>query len=279
MRCDVHHMFACIHAYAFAGTTLAHLCAMKNIRQKFDAMHTSCLVTLSSALRTLSHAVLLFGLSAAAHAAGFQSLDSIREAAESQIRALSGDKVGTLLVSTETLDPRLRLAQCPTPLESFLPSGANLGVRATVAVRCSQGTQWTLYVPVNIESETSVLTLLNDTAKDTPLRADHVTVAVRRVPGLRSRYLTEVKQLNNQRLKRSLTAGTILTPEALAPTLLVKRGQEVTLLASMGGIEVRSRGTALGDGSVNSRIQVRNSTTTKVVEGVVDGESLVRVLL
>jgi flagella basal body P-ring formation protein FlgA len=173
----------------------------------------------------------------------------------------------------------LRLAQCAAPLESFLPNGANLGVRTTVAVRCTQGADWTLYVPVNIEVEATVLTLAHDAAKDSVLKADDVKVSVRRLPGMRANYLSEIEQLKGLRLARSLVSGTVLAADMLTQALVIRRGQEVTLLASVGGIEVRTRGTALMDGAANSRIQVRNGATSRVVEGVVDSDSVVRVVL
>jgi flagella basal body P-ring formation protein FlgA len=59
--------------------------------------------------------------------------------------------------------------------------------------------------------------------------------------------------------------------------LVIQHGQEVTLVAAAGGIEVRATGRALADGASGSRVKVQNLSSMKVVEGVVEGPDLVRV--
>ena len=62
----------------------------------------------------------------------------------------------------------------------------------------------------------------------------------------------------------------------LADTV-VKRGQQVTLLASVGGIEVRATGRALNDAQAAGRVRVQNLASQMVVEGVVESGSVIRV--
>ena len=71
----------------------------------------------------------------------------------------------------------------------------------------------------------------------------------------------------------------VLTPAMLQPAVLIHRGQQVTVLASTSGISVKAEAIALSDGSANSRIRVRNTSTAKEIEGVVDSASTVRVEL
>ena len=209
----------------------------------------------------------------------FQSLDSLQTLAEQQVRNSLATKVGTLYVQAESLDPRLHLVSCGTTPQAFLPSGTNLNTRATVGVRCNSGAQWTIYVTVSIESEAPVLTLSRAVSHDTALSAGDVTVSTRRLPGLSSGYLTDVAQLSGNTVKHDLTAGILLTPAMLQPSILIRRGQQVTMLASSGGIDVRADAVALMDGSANSRIRVKNINTAKVVEGIVDTAAVVHVAL
>jgi len=62
-----------------------------------------------------------------------------------------------------------------------------------------------------------------------------------------------------------------------APDLIVRRGQEVTLLSAADTIEVRASGRAMSDGAAGSRIQVQNLGSQRVVEGVIESADLVRV--
>ena len=69
----------------------------------------------------------------------------------------------------------------------------------------------------------------------------------------------------------------MLTADAFTPDYAVKRGQEVTLLASAGGIQVRMAGRALADGREGARLRVQNLSSQAVVEGVVETDGVVRV--
>jgi flagella basal body P-ring formation protein FlgA len=216
-------------------------------------------------------------------AAAYQPLTSIQAAAEQHVRQLLPNTAGVLHLQAETLDSRLHLAQCVSPLQAFLPNGANLGRRATVGVRCDSGpgsnNGWSVYVPVNIESEINVLSLNKSLARDAVITLLDLDSRKQRVPGLSNQYLKDMSELQGKRLKRDLPAGTVLTASMLQPQLLIRRGQTVTLLAEAAGIAVRNQGIALADGSSSARIQVRNLSSAKVVEGVVDAQGVVRVPL
>src|SRR5687768_12460764 len=104
--------------------------------------------------------------------AEIQSLDAIRAAAESYVRAqMTGS--GKVIASAGMLDPRLRLAPCSGPLQTFSSAGATMqSARTTVGVRCEHGATWTIYVPVLVESEIPVLVLKRSAARGDRLSAD-----------------------------------------------------------------------------------------------------------
>jgi flagella basal body P-ring formation protein FlgA len=60
---------------------------------------------------------------------------------------------------------------------------------------------------------------------------------------------------------------------------VIHRGQEVTLVASGGAIEIRATGRAMTDAIAGARIQVQNLSSMTVVEGVVESADVVRVAL
>jgi flagella basal body P-ring formation protein FlgA len=60
---------------------------------------------------------------------------------------------------------------------------------------------------------------------------------------------------------------------------LVRRGQQVTLLARSGTVEIRVNATALADGHAEQHIQVQNQNSRQIVEAVVRGNDLVEVPL
>jgi flagella basal body P-ring formation protein FlgA len=180
-------------------------------------------------------------------------------------------------VTAARLDSRLRLQACEKPLETFAPNSVSNTGKVTVGVRCTGSTEWTLFVPVSVEVEVPVLVLRRALPRRAPVEAMDVEPQIRRLPGSAANFITDVASLRGHRLKRALPAGAPLTIDALAPDVLVRRGQQVTLLASIGSVEIRAQGQALSEGGVYDRVRVQNVTSLKVVEGVVESASTVRV--
>ncbi len=227
-----------------------------------------------------------------------QSLSSIRAAAEEYVRANSADNVANnsaLLVTATALDARLQLAQCAEALSAFTLNSAPVAARTTVGVRCTAqstvgdltgvkpasvkppGAEWTVYVPVTIESEVEVFVLRNSLPRDAHVAAADLEVQRRRVPGFGSSYISNAALLRNQHLKRAVPTGTVLMADMLTRDLVVKRGQQVLLVFDIGGLAVQAQGLALADGGTADRIRVQNQTSLKVVEGVIESGNLVRV--
>lgn len=207
-----------------------------------------------------------------------EALASIRNAAQTYVKSLIPASAGETIVTVGQLDNRLRLAHCPSKqLSASLPVGMALQARATVGVSCAAPVHWTVFVPVTIESKIDVLVLAHAVNRDARLTAADVTVETRRTAGPGNAYLTKPAELGGRTVRRPLAAGTTLSVDMFTADLIVRRGQEVTLLSSGGAVEVRANGRAMIDGAAGSRIQVQNLSSMRVVEGVVESADLVRV--
>lgn len=225
-------------------------------------------------------AAALHASGAAAQAAGAESerLSTVQAAAEGEIRAQLRDVTYGTHVAATPLDPRLHLAHCPAPLAASLPARAELGAHVVVRVSCTApGLPWAVFVPVNIESDVSVLVLKQSVLRGARVAPGQVTPETRRVAGLAMGYVTDVASLEHRTLQRSLPAGTALTADALLADLIVHQGQEVTLIASAPGFTVRATGKALQDGREGARVRVQNLLSLKIVEGVVDANGVIEI--
>lgn len=208
--------------------------------------------------------------------ANVQPLDSIQQTAEDFARSQLPEGKAKHFVSAGSLDSRLRLHRCDVPLEAF-SNTTEISARLTVGVRCTAAAPWTIYVPVTIEVEVPVLVLRRALARRARVTLADVEPQVRRLPGSASNFVTDIANLQGHRLKRALQAGTAITVDALTPDILVRRGQQVTLIAAVNGVEIRAQGNALTEGGAHDRVRVQNVTSLKVVEGVVESDSVVRV--
>ncbi len=198
----------------------------------------------------------------AAFADGFQPVESIRAAA---IAALGVDAAD----AETTLDAGLRMPACPVPL-SAQPANGN-----TVEVGCPQATGWRLFVPVKVRRTQNVLVLNRGISAGETLDMADITVERRDAARIVGAVLADPADALGRSARRVLPAGTVLAASDLVAQRLVRRGDTVALVSRRDGLEVRMSGRALGDAGRNERVSVENSSSRKVVQGVVDDNGAV----
>lgn len=217
----------------------------------------------------------LFLGGAAAAGAAIQPLQSLKDAAESFVRAQMPPGQSDIVVTAGRLDPRLRLARCGGPLDASFISGGRLQAQVSIAVACRVAADWTIYVPVTVQSRIQVWELRAPHVQGTRLNPSDVVAQMRLVSGPAVGYVTDVSELARATLRHSLPAGAILTSEDLLPDFMVRQGEQVTMVASIDGIQVRAAGLALQSGRYGALIRVQNASSAKVVQGVVEGDRVV----
>jgi flagella basal body P-ring formation protein FlgA len=207
-----------------------------------------------------------------------QDPERIRAVAEAAVRARTAG-MGQVFVRADALDPRLRLPECPAPLVAGLSGVAGLRAQVPVGVRCSGARPWSIYLVVRIESEVPVLVARRALPRDAVPRMQDFTVETRRVAGLSAQFAGDAAALDGRRLRRPVGAGEALAIDALAVAPVVRRGEQVTLLARAGAMEIRVAAVALSDGRPDEHIRVQNPATQRVIIGVVRAAGLVEVPL
>ncbi|APG02819.1 flagella basal body P-ring formation protein FlgA [Luteibacter rhizovicinus DSM 16549] len=207
-----------------------------------------------------------------------QTVEAVRVAAVTwlqQNRTLPGAR---MTVEADPLDSRLRLADCPKPLESSLPGNRPLGARVSVAVHCPVPGGWTVRVPVRVKMFTPVLVTTRPLARGDGVGAGDVRAEERDITSLAYGYVAEIGQIDGRSLARPLSAGTVLTPGMLAGRQTVRIGDSVSMQADVEGVVIRVAGVAMGAGDTGTRLKVRNASSGKVLDAVVTGPGTVAVL-
>jgi len=210
---------------------------------------------------------------------GFQSHESIRNAAHAHAKkSLTGYSVPPT-VTVNRIDNRLRLAKCNQPLETFSPpAGRKLG-RTTIGVRCSGIKPWSLYVSAMVSLNSDVVVAAHNLARGTILNATDLMLEKRDIARLRSNYFDNPTQAIGKRLRRNLQRGQVLNSIYIVTPNTVKKGNKVIILASSNKVQVRMPGKALSNGSTGELIKVQNIRSKKELEAIVVSPGIVKVAM
>lgn len=183
-----------------------------------------------------------------------------------------------MTAEADSLDSRLRLADCAAPLQASLPGNRPLGARVSVIVHCPVPGGWTVRVPVKVKMFTNVLVTSRPLTRGDGIGASDVHSEERDVANLAYGYIAGLDQVDGRALARPLNAGTVLTPGMLAGRQAVRVGDAVSMEANVDGVTIRAEGVAMGAGDAGARLRVRNASSGKVLDAVVRGPGVVTVL-
>lgn len=170
-------------------------------------------------------------------------------------------------ISIGRLDRRLRLTECTVTPTAFLAPGAKLQGKLSVGLRCTGQKPWTVYIPAQIKNYVNVITAAHALPRGRQLSDSDLITSRQDVSQLRGGYFTKIRNVNGQILKRSMSAGQAFSVTNVKPPLLIRRGDEVVILASTGGLQVRVKGKALKDAALGERVPVRNKQSKRIIQG------------
>lgn len=214
-----------------------------------------------------------------AHANNLQSLAEVEHTAYTFTLSQAQARFNNPEISLTPMDKRLRLQHCESGLEAFTNRDIKSAGNVTVGVRCQQPVAWTVYLPLQIKVMQPMVVIARPVSGNHVLTQQDVRIEQRDIGSLRQGYLTNIAAVVGQQAKYSLGLGMVVQKNHLRPLNVVKRGDSIVLVASAGTMEVRMQGTAMADAGVGERVRVKNLSSEREVEGVVDAPGVVRVTM
>ena len=180
-------------------------------------------------------------------------------------------------VSVDPPDPRLRLARCTKPLDTYMLNPNARTLRPVVGVRCRGEKRWSIFLTARITAKKQVVVAASTLTRSQVLRPGDLELDYRSVSNLRRGYTDNPARFIGKSLTRNLEPGSVLLPTMVRQTDLINRGDRVTLISGSGGFSVAVTGEAQQNGSRGERIRVRNLSSGKIVEGTVESSGKVRI--
>jgi flagella basal body P-ring formation protein FlgA len=206
-----------------------------------------------------------------------QSLQSIRDAVQLFVESNLDASTGETEVTVGQLDRRLRLTRCEEPLQTYFPNSVKPLGNITVGVRCEGAKPWSLMVQARIQQFIDVVVTSRPLGRNLILDEGDVLLSRTDISSFSGGYFASIPEVSGMVLKRSVTAGTVLTTSMLKPAILIKRGEKVIIRAETGSVLIKMEGEALQAGVKGEMIEVKNLSSKQVIEAEVVSPGVVRV--
>jgi flagella basal body P-ring formation protein FlgA len=218
--------------------------------------------------RAVLAALAFAGALPAAAAAQAASGDPIRGFVERQLPA----GAGRVEVTVGSLDPRLRLAPCAR-VEPYLLPGTRLWGRTAIGVRCLEGANWTVALPVTVTIYGRALVAgepmqAGTVPANASLRLEEVELT--REAGT---PVTDPAQLAGRTLSRPVAAGQVLRVEHLRVTPTVAAGDPVRIQMVGQGFVIQADGHALAGAGEGQPLRVRTDSG-RILAGTLRGRTV-----
>ncbi len=134
------------------------------------------------------------------------------------------------------------------------------------------------YVPVRLNWWAKAVVARKELPVRSHLTAEMLNIARVNVAGHSGSWWKNTEGLMGTRLTRPLKAGDTIYASYVHRPKLISRGDQVTMIASYGGLKVTAVGKVMRSAGLGDRVSVRNIKSKQVVQGVVASASTVHIL-
>ena len=175
-------------------------------------------------------------------------------------------------VSIGALDPRLQLAPCQR-IEPFVPPGVRLIGRTVMGVRCLEGAQWSVTVPITVRVTGPAWVANGALAAGTLVSQSDFSLETLELSRESGQAMSELAQLTGRVLTRPLAPGQILRAEHLRLAPEVQAGDVMQVKVQGSGFHMVYDAIAMNAAAEGQPIRVRTEHG-KVLSGLLRGRSL-----
>ncbi len=197
-----------------------------------------------------------------------QSLDEIHQLVTEHIKQKIDQQIFEPSIQLRKLSPTLKLPKCKQPLE-LKDRNPSEGIgRMTISVSCQQP-NWRVFIPAVVNGKQAVVITTQGILKKAVIKDTDVKMALVPYKKIPQGSMIKLQAAIGMRTKKSIGANRILKIKDLQLPYWVLKKQQVTLISRIGSIQVRTKGIALQSGVEQERIAVKNSSSSKIIKGIV----------
>jgi len=184
---------------------------------------------------------------------------------------------GRVEISIGTLDERLKLAPC-SRVEPYIPAGMRLWGKTQLGLKCTEGSRWSVFLPVEVKVFGQALVAARQLAFGQPVGADDVQlqeIEFTREPGV---AIADARQLEGKATTRMIAAGQVLRQEYFRAPPAIGAGDTVRVVYTGEGFNVSTSGRAIGNAAAGQPVRVQMDAG-RIVQGTARAGRIVEMRL
>lgn len=170
--------------------------------------------------------------------------------------------------NSSSLNSSAQLPPCSQALQVSSDSGAVLD-RQRLTLRCNDQPAWSVVVSSQASIFLPAVFARQTIERGHTISADQLSLQELDIGKAPRGFFNRLDQVVGMGAKRRIRANQALSPNVLAMPLLVRRGQQVKILASHDGISASTLGEALENGALGAVIRVKNLSSGKTIDSKV----------
>ena len=197
--------------------------------------------------------------------AATQIVDAATATLIKKTKAYIRDSATSLQQVTVTPPSVSMLVPCQHTPEIIIPGQNRLLVgNITVKAVCRKP-RWSIHAKANIRIELPVVKSARTIGRDQLIRSSDLVIQSVSLNQIRGRYFAQKQEVIGKMASRRITPAQIVRPDMVEPPRVIQKNDEVMIEARINGVRVSMKGMALEGGAIDETIQVRNSSSGKVI--------------
>lgn len=220
----------------------------------------SCAVSVSHALADTKHRDIML-----------QAAQYIAERLNEDAFYVDDEQV-TTKVQPQKLDPRTHIEDCTQYTFAVAPDEL-LQKHITVKISCSDK-EWSMFGFIRVHRTKDIIVANGNMAPGDLLTTNNVSILATPVEQIRGSVFYTIEDVIGTRVNRRTRAGTILTQNLVCH---VCEGDKVDIIASAGGLAIKTEGIALESGAKGATIAIQNLRSEKTIMAKVSNVAQVNV--
>ena len=216
-------------------------------------------------------------MAGAAGLAPYEAHARIQSAVIEFIESNLRHKYSKFSIDLPGMNENLQLSRCKSALETFSPPGQREIGPVTVGIRCREPKPWLIYSRARISAFGPVVVTSRPLRKGLRISVKDIELKEMDLTQIHQPFFENPDYVVGSELRRSLAAGSILTTHQLSTPKAVTRGEQVIILAKNHGMQIRMKGKAMSDGMTGQKIAVKNLSSNRLVEGIVQSPGVVEI--